>query len=149
MSCFFCMTFYHRIIKLNNFRLFVASCVLKVPFEVLRCFLTCVSAGESNRGCTLKMFLSVVVLCFKPYVVIYVLMQLYSCMSMIICTPRMAGWLSVHVRVRAWVCLLLGELGFLCSVISAELAEARRKLHSPPPARKGLFQSRALLAMWN
>lgn len=70
----------------------------------------------------------------------------------------MAGWLAclpaccVFGRVCARVCvcacvsLLPGELGFLCSVISAELAEAGRKLHSPPPARKDLLQSRAPLA---
>lgn len=44
------------------------------------------------------------------------------------------------------VCLLLGERGFLCSVVSAEPAEARRKLLSPPPAREDLLQSRAPLA---
>lgn len=53
------------------------------------------------------------------------------------------------VWVRVCVCLFPGELGFLCSVISAELAEAGRKLHSPPPARKDLLQSRASFAKWN
>ena len=47
-----------------------------------------------------------------------------------------------ELRVRCeHVCLLPGELRFLCSVISAELAEAGRKLHSSPPAGKDLLQS--------
>lgn len=67
--------------------------------------------------------------------------------------PQRLAWLACLLCVCACVCscarLLPGELGFLCSVISAEPAEAGRKLHSPPPARKDLFQSRAPLAKWN
>lgn len=51
----------------------------------------------------------------------------------------------MYISVCVCVCVILGELGFLSSVISAELAEAGRKLHSPTPARKDLFQSRAAL----
>ncbi len=89
------------------------------------------------------------------WVCIYVLM--HACLWLFV-RPRCLAdlpaccvcmYVFMRVCVCVCVCLLPGEQGFLCSVISAELAEAGRKLHSPPPARKDLLQSRAPLAKWN
>lgn len=82
-------------------------------------------------------------------VLVCICVFIHAYLWLFVCPWCLADLPACCVCVCVHVCLLPGELGFLCSVISAELAEAGRKLHSSPPARKDLLQSSVPLAKWN